>query len=202
MPALGITGGVATGKSRFSIALRRHLPAEFFDADQCAHDVLAQDADVQQAVAAAFGADILGQDGRPDRVRLRKIVFANPPKRRQLEQILHPIIRERWMVQAGHAARSDNWFCADIPLLYETNAQSQFAAVIVVACAPATQRARLLEQRQLSAEIAENIISSQLDLATKIAQADYLIWNDSTDTCLDRQARLLAGTLQRRFHHG
>jgi dephospho-CoA kinase len=104
--------------------------------------------------------------------------------------------------QAGSAARSNRWFCADIPLLYETDAQKHFAAVIVVACSPATQRARLREKRQIPTEIAENIIASQFDLATKAAQADYLIWNDSSDSCLDRQARLLAGALQRRFLHG
>ncbi|MDR3402700.1 MAG: dephospho-CoA kinase [Chthoniobacter sp.] len=202
MPALGITGGVATGKSSFSAALLRYLPADIFDADRCAHDLLAEDDGVQKAVVAAFGADVIGQDGRPDRARLRKIVFANSARRRQLEQILHPIIRDRWMGLAGDAARSDHWFCADIPLLYETNAQSHFAAVIVVACAPDTQRARLREQRQLPNEIAENIIASQFDLATKVAQADYLIWNDSTASCLDRQARLLAGALQLRFPHG
>jgi len=202
VPALGITGGVATGKSSFSKALLRYLPADIFDADRCAHDLLADDAGVQKAIVATFGADAIGQEGRPNRARLREIVFANPDKRRQLEQILHPIIRDRWMGMAGEAARSDHWFCADIPLLYETNAQSHFAAVIVVACAPATQRARLREQRQLPNEIAENIIASQFDLATKVAQADYLIWNDSTDSCLDRQAGLLAGALQRRFSHG
>jgi dephospho-CoA kinase len=106
------------------------------------------------------------------------------------------------MEQAGNAARSDLWFCADIPLLYETNAQSQFAAVVVVACAPATQRARLRDHRQLPTDIAENIIASQLDLTTKVAQADYLIWNDSSESGLDRQSRLLAGALQRRFQHG
>ena len=78
MPALGITGGVATGKSSFSAALRRYLPAEFFDADRCAHDLLAEDAGVQKAVAAAFGADAFGPDGTPDRARLREMVFANP----------------------------------------------------------------------------------------------------------------------------
>jgi len=104
------------------------------------------------------------------------------------------------MEEAENAARSDHWFCADIPLLYETNAQSHFAAVIVVACSPVTQRARLRDQRQLPNDIAENIIASQLDLTTKVAQADYLIWNDSSESCLDRQSRLLAGTLQRRFH--
>jgi dephospho-CoA kinase len=199
VPALGITGGVATGKSTFSAALRRHLAMEFFDADRCAHELLEADVGVHQAVQEAFGAEVLGPAGRPSRARLREIVFANPAKRRQLEQILHPIIRDRWLEQAAQAARSDHWFCADIPLLYETHAQSRFAAVIVVACTPATQRARLQDHRQLPTEIAENIISSQFDLAAKIAQADYLIWNDSTDTCLDRQAGLLAGALRRRF---
>ncbi|MEI9894888.1 MAG: dephospho-CoA kinase [Chthoniobacter sp.] len=80
--------------------------------------------------------DVIDQDGRPDRARLRKIVFANPARRRQLEQILHPIIRDRWMGLAGDAARSDHWFCADIPCSTRPNAQSHFAAVIVVACAP------------------------------------------------------------------
>lgn len=202
MPALGITGGVATGKSSFSALLRRHLLAEFFDADRAVHELLAGDIGVQKAVTDAFGREVVGPDGRPDRIRLREIVFANPQKRRQLEGILHPIIRDRWMEQAGSAAHSDRWFCADIPLLYETNAQSHFAAVVVVACSPVTQRARLREKRQLSTEIAENIIASQFDLATKAAQADYLIWNDSTESCLDRQARSLAGALQRRFAHG
>ncbi|MEZ0259064.1 MAG: dephospho-CoA kinase [Chthoniobacter sp.] len=202
MPALGITGGVATGKSSFSLALRRHLLAGFFDADRSVHELLSGDVAVQKAVVDAFGPDIIGADGNPDRLRLREIVFANPTKRRQLEGILHPIIRDRWMEQAGNAARSDRWFCADIPLLYETNAQSHFAAVVVVACSPATQRTRLREQRQLSNEIAENIIASQFDLTTKVAQADYLIWNDSSESCLDRQARSLAGALQRRFVRG
>jgi len=202
VPALGITGGVATGKSNFSALLRRHLLSEFFDADRAAHELLAGDPGVQKAVADAFGSEVIGPDGQPDRIRLREIVFANPIKRRQLESILHPIIRDRWMEQAGSAARSDRWFCADIPLLYETNAQSHFAAVVVVACSPATQRARLREKRKLSNEIAENIIASQFDLATKAAKADYLIWNDSTESCLDRQARSLAGALQRRFLHG
>jgi len=173
-----------------------------FDADQCAHDLLAQDTGIQKAVLAAFGDEPFDRDGRPNRTRLREIVFSDPAKRRELEQILHPAIRARWIEQAQDAASNDHWFCADIPLLYETNAQSHFAAVIVVACSPATQRARLLEQRHLSTDLAEKIVTAQFDLAAKIAQADYLIWNDSTASGLDRQAQLLAGALQQRFSHG
>jgi dephospho-CoA kinase len=202
VPALGITGGVATGKSVFAAVLCRYLSAKLFDADQCAHDLLAQDPGIQKAILAAFGDETFDRDGRPNRARLREIVFADGAKRRELEQILHPAIRARWMGQAQDAARDDCWFCADIPLLYETNAQSHFTAVIVVACTPETQRARLLEQRHLSTDLASQIVTAQFDLATKIAQADYLIWTDSTASSLDRQARLLAGSLQHRFPHG
>jgi dephospho-CoA kinase len=197
VPALGITGGIGTGKSAFSAALRRHLPMEIFDADRCGHELLAGDATVHGEVAAAFGTQVFGADGKPDRARLREIVFTDPVKRRTLEQILHPAIRARWMQLAQDAARGDHWFGADIPLLYETNAQSHFNAIVVVACSPATQRARLLQLRNLSTETAEKIISTQFDLPTKIAQADYLIWNDSSLSSLDRQACLLAGALQR-----
>jgi dephospho-CoA kinase len=199
VPALGITGGIATGKSTFSEAFCRHLSAELFDADQCSRDLLANDATVRTAVQEAFGPRAFGPTGQPDRVWLREAVFADASKRRQLEQILHPAIRTAWVIRAADAAATGKWLCVDIPLLYETGAQSQFAAVIVVACSAATQRARLLEKRQLSATIADQILAAQLDLATKIAQADHLIWNDSSNSCLDRQARLLAGALRQRF---
>jgi dephospho-CoA kinase len=197
VPALGITGGIGTGKSAFSAALRQYLPMEIFDADRCGHELLAEDPNVQREVAAAFGGQVFDANGKPDRARLREIVFTDAVKRRTLEQILHPAIRARWTEMAQDAARGDHWFGADIPLLYETNAQSYFNAIVVVACSPATQRTRLLQLRHLANETDEKIISTQFDLATKIAQADYLIWNDSSLSSLDRQARFLAGALQR-----
>jgi dephospho-CoA kinase len=202
VPALGITGGVATGKSIFTARLVQCLSAVPFDADQCAHELLAHDADVRRAVLATFGENAFDHDGKPDRAHLRETVFANSSKRRELERILHPAIRARWIELAKHAAGSDRWFCADIPLLYETNAETHFAAVIVVACSPATQRARLLEKRHLSTDLAEKIIAAQFDLTAKITRSDYLIWNDSSATSLDRQTRLLVAALQQRFHHG
>jgi dephospho-CoA kinase len=198
VPALGITGGIATGKSTFVASLRRYLSAELFDADQCAHDLLAHDDAVQTAVRTVFGSEIFDREGRPDRAVLRQLVFDDPAKRRELEHILHPAIRDRWMALARNAAGSSHWLCVDIPLLYETGAARHFDAVIVVACAPTTQRARLQHQRHLPEDLAEKILAAQLDLATKIAQADHLIWNDSTPSCLDRQAGLLACWLQQR----
>lgn len=200
MPAIGITGGIATGKSIFSEALCRHLPAELFDADRCSHDLLAQDPDVREAILSAFGRRAFDTTGRAARAWLREVVFADAAKRRVLEQILHPAIRARWVARAEIASGNDRWFCVDIPLLYETRAQSYFGAVVVVACSAATQRSRLLQKRHLTSDLSEQIIAAQLDLAGKIRQADHLIWNDSSTSCLDRQARLLAGYLRQR--HG
>jgi dephospho-CoA kinase len=200
VPALGITGGIATGKSTFVGDLRRHLPAAFFDSDQCAHELLAHDASVHRAVRTAFGAGVFNADGQPDRAVLRQLVFADPAKRRELESILHPIIRQRWTALVREAKESGSWLFVDIPLLFETKAEDHFAAVIVVACTSATQRHRLQQQRRLTEELAEKILASQLALSTKIAQADHLIWNDSSPSCLDRQAGLLARWLRQRYH--
>ena len=197
MPVLGVTGGVATGKSSFTGLLLRHLPAELFDADQSAHDLLAHDTTIRQAVVETFGAAICHTAGNPDRAKLRALIFDDEAKRRQLERILHPAIRARWIARAAETGRTGGWFVVDIPLLFEAQAETHFDRIIVVACSPRTQRRRLAEQRGLSSGLAEKIITSQLDLATKINHAHHVIWNDSTLSCLERQARLLAGWLDR-----
>ena len=197
MPVLGVTGGIATGKSSFTGLLLRHLPAELFDADQAAHELLAHDAAIRKAIVEAFGDAICDAEGNPDRTRLRALVFDDESKRRQLERILHPAIRARWTARAAQIALEGGWFVVDIPLLFETQAEASFHRIAVIACSPATQRRRLAEQRGLSAALAEKIITSQLDLATKINHAHHVIWNDSTLPCLERQARLLAACLRR-----
>lgn len=199
MPVLGITGGIATGKSSFVRALRESRlldPALFFDADETAHSLLAGDPAVMEAVTAYFGPSILDEHGRPERSRLRAVVFAEPAARRKLEEILHPAIRARWLRLAAEYRERKDWLFVDIPLLYETEAQGEFARVVVIACSPATQRRRLREDRKLDPGLIENIISAQLDLHVKVAQAQHVVWNDSTPACLARQAHLLAEHLR------
>ena len=199
MPVLGVTGGIATGKSSFTGLFLRDFPAARFDADQTAHELLAGETAVRKAVVETFGETVCDVMGKPDRVKLRTLVFEDESKRQQLERILHPAIRARWVARAAEIAREGGWFVVDIPLLFETQAEAYFDRIVVVACAPATQRRRLAEQRGLNSALAEKIITSQLDLATKINQAHHVIWNDSTLPCLERQARLLAACLTRSF---
>jgi dephospho-CoA kinase len=200
MPAVGITGGVATGKSTFVRALLRHVPGELFDADRAARELLEHDPVVRGQVCEAFGDSMLLPDGAFDRARLRAEVFADEAKRRLLEAILHPAIRQKWTADAAKHVGSASWYFVDIPLLFETGAESCFERVIVVGCSPATQRARLREQRGLDDRLAEQIIGAQLHLEQKILKADHLIWNDSTTECLEGQTALFAGWLRQR--HG
>ena len=197
MPVIGLTGGVATGKSTFTPLLLRELPMEHFDSDQHVHDLLRADDSVRDATIAAFGPGICDASGRPDRKKLRDIVFGNDSLRKQLENILHPAVRARWTSLAGNATVPGRWLLVDIPLLYETGATGQFDRVIVVACHPETQLSRLTEHRKLEPETARRILRAQLALAEKIRQADHVIWNDSTVSNLDGQSRLLADLLRR-----
>jgi len=195
VPSLGITGGIATGKSSFTRSLLRCLPATLFDADRCAHELLSADAEVRHAVRAEFGAQSYGAEGNPNRAYLRDLVFSNAGRRKQLEAILHPVIRSRWMALASEANAGNAWLFVDIPLLFESGVESRFDHIAVVACPPNSQLRRLIDVRGLTSDLAEMMISTQIDLRTKMSKADHLIWNDSSLSCLDQQAALLAGWL-------
>ncbi|MGB8170620.1 MAG: dephospho-CoA kinase [Chthoniobacteraceae bacterium] len=199
MPVIGITGGVATGKSTFTQALLRRRPAELFDADQSVHALLEGDAEVRLAVGEAFGEAIYNAEGKPNRSRLRELVFSDEQSRKRLEEILHPAIRARWTSLAERVRQSNAWLFVDIPLLYETGAESHCDRVVVVACSPRTQRRRLAENRGLDSTTAQGVLSAQLELETKIKRADHLIWNDSTVSALERQVDLLAAWLNQSY---
>ena len=199
MPLIGITGGIAPGKSTFARSLLTCLPAELFDADVAARELLDGDPTVRLAVEKSFGLGFYDSEGRPDRARLRELVFSDDLHRRRLEEILHPPIRARWLALAGRTMTGGGWMFVDLPLLYETGAENQFDRVMVVACSPATQCRRLVAERGLDTEIAVKIMAAQLDLQTKINRADHVIWTDSTTTCLNGQAELAAAWLRHRY---
>jgi dephospho-CoA kinase len=197
MPAIGITGGIATGKSAFSEALRVLLPrATFFDADSAARDLTDGDAEVRRLIEEAFGPDIYSAEGHLNRAALRTIVFADPGKKQALEQILHPRIRRQWAVQAESRRESTELFLADIPLLYETGGETLCDRVVVVACSQHIQLQRLMARSSLSQEAAEQIIAAQMPLAEKIARADHVVWNNGPREVLQAQAEMLAGSWQ------
>jgi dephospho-CoA kinase len=200
VPVIGLTGGVATGKSTFARGLLAEMPMmELFDSDRCVHDLLSADDAVRDAILAEFGPSALGSGGRPDRVKIREIVFADESRRRHLEAILHPVVRSRWQSLARDARATGGWLLVDIPLLYETHAQIEFDRIVVVATPPKTQLQRMIHERGLAPGVATKIISAQLEIGAKAQLADHVIWNDSTVQNLDGQTRLFAAWLRRRF---
>jgi dephospho-CoA kinase len=191
MPAIGITGGISTGKSTFSDCLREIVPsAKYFNADQAAHS-LVELPEVKQQILGEFGKEVFSSIGDLNRARLRAIVFVNATKRRALEQILHPRIRRQWMAEAKKHHNSPEFFFADIPLLYETGGEKWCERVVVVACSRKVQLDRLSKRTPLKSSEAEQILNAQMALDEKIRRADHVVWNNGDRRTLMEQARKL-----------
>src|SRR5437764_15380686 len=196
MPAIGITGGISTGKSTFVECLREILPVgTFLDANEAAHALLNRP-EVQKQIRREFGAKVFSSAGDLNRTKLRAIVFADATKKRALEQILHPRIRRQWRTEAKRHRNSPNLFFADIPLLYETGGESLCDRVVVVACSQKVQLARLKKRLSITATEARKMIESQVSLKEKMRRADHVIWNNGDREVLIEQARFLVALWQ------
>jgi dephospho-CoA kinase len=136
MPAIGITGGVASGKSTVTACLAELLPAPAFDADACAREMLQNDDAVQREVREAFGPEVFAASGLIDRPALRTRVFSEAADRASLEAILHPRVRAAWQgwVREQLQKSPGAVLLVEIPLLYETGAVSLLAAVGTCRC--------------------------------------------------------------------
>ena len=192
MPAIGITGGISTGKTSFAECLRELLPAaQFFDADRAARELGDNDPEVRGLIEKEFGTQVYSESGNLNREAVRAIVFVDADKKRALEQILHPRIRGQWSLEAERHRNSDQLFFADIPLLYETGGETLCDRVVVVACSARVQFERLKARMGLDEAHAKRMIDAQMPLTAKIARADHVVWNNGGRDELKEQARLL-----------
>lgn len=175
---MGLTGGIATGKSTVSAMLSAR-GALLIDADIIAREIMEPGHAVLGQVVKAFGRDILQQDGQLDRKKLGSIVFGDDAARAQLNQITHPAIRnEISSRQAAYQAQfSRKLIVSDIPLLYEIGLQDMFDAVMVVYVPRDIQLRRLMERDTLSQEEAMKRLNAQMDIELKKERADILIDN-------------------------
>jgi dephospho-CoA kinase len=191
VPAIGITGGISTGKSTFRQCLRDIVPtARFFDADQAAHDLVGLE-EVKQELVNEFGSGIFSPEGDLNRAALRAIIFEDVAKKEALEKILHPRIRQQWRTEADKHRTSPEFFFADIPLLYETGGETLCDRVVVVACSPDIQLANLMRRMEIERDAAEAMIKSQMSLDEKIKRADHVVWNNGDRSVLADQATSL-----------
>ena len=172
---VGLTGGVASGKSTVSRMLAE-LGAVVVDADLLARDVVARGTDGLAEVVAAFGPQVLTVDGDLDRPALGALVFADAEQRRRLEAIIHPRVRAR-AAEIEAAAPPGSVVVHDIPLLVETGQAAAFDALVVVDVPAAVQVERMAGLRNMTQEDARARIAAQASREERLAVATHVIDN-------------------------
>lgn len=182
---VGLTGGIASGKSTVSSILRE-LGAVVIDADQIAREVVAQGTPGLAAVVEAFGPEMLTPEGDLDRPRMGALVFADEAARRRLEGIVHPLVFERY-AELETAAPADAIVVHDIPLLVESGRAAEFDAVIVVDAPEEVQVERMVRDRGWTEEDGRARIAAQATREQRRAVATYLIENTGTHEDLRRK---------------
>jgi len=195
MQKIGLTGGIATGKSYVADALRRNgIP--ILDADAMAHGVMAGGTEASAAIAARFGGEILCPDGSVDRAKLGPIVFADSGARRDLEAIVHPAVRRATAagLRAFELLGHDTVVIA-VPLLFETGHTDDYDRIVVTACAPERQIERLVA-RGLTDAAARQRMAAQLPTEEKSARADFVVNTDGSFEETDRQVAVLLDAIK------
>ncbi|GAB6926619.1 dephospho-CoA kinase [Paenibacillus sp. JCM 10914] len=181
---IGLTGGIATGKSTVSSMLAKK-GALLVDADAIAREVMLPGHPVLAEVTAHFGQDVLLEDGTLNRKKLGEIIFHQPDQRQVLNEITHPAIRREIEERMARyeAQHPQRLVVADIPLLLESRAQYPYLEQIVVVYVPReVQIGRLMERDALTRDAAEARVASQMDIEEKKQMADCVIDNSGTLT--------------------
>ncbi|MDR1832934.1 MAG: dephospho-CoA kinase [Fusobacteriaceae bacterium] len=178
---LGLTGGIASGKSTVS-GIFREAGLAVYDADAIAREVSETPAVIEE-LTATFGAGILSPAGDLDRAALKTLVFSDKARLARLNAVIHPRVIARFEAIKA-AASPEDWTVFDIPLLFEAGLERLCDKVLVVWSGKETQMARLMARDGIDAGLAEAIIDAQAPLSEKLARADLAVNNDGTPEAL------------------
>lgn len=179
MLLVGLTGGIASGKSTVAARLAEH-GMELVDADAIAREQLRPGTAVSQRVAEHFGPGVLDADGAVDRAALGRIVFADPERRAELNERTHPPVMAEIAARLAALQSFDGVVVVDVPLLVEAGVDRGYEAIVVVATRPGTQLDRLVRLRGMPSRDAEARVAAQAPPEAKLARATHVIWNEGT----------------------
>ncbi len=187
---VGLTGGIATGKSTVS-AMFAHLGAKVIDADLLAREVVMPGQPALAEIVRTFGPEVLDADGRLDRKRLGAIVFSDSARRKRLEEITHPAIyaRQQRILSVYEEEATEGVVLWDAALLVESGGYKKMDRLVVVLTDPATERARLMARDGMSEDEARGRMATQMPVPDKAALADYVIDNSGSRPETERQVR-------------
>jgi dephospho-CoA kinase len=197
MKVCGLTGGVGMGKSTAAGFFLKQ-GARVVDTDEIARQLVQPGQPALAEIQNQFGRGVIAAGGELRRDELARIVFTDDLARKKLENILHPLIRERWLTQI-EKWRQENCPVAMvvIPLLFETQAETSFEKIICVACSSASQQERLANRGWNSGQIQQRI-AAQLPVEQKIARSDFVIWTEGSPTAHASQVARIFQTLEER----
>lgn len=192
MAVIGLTGGIASGKSTVARMLAVE-GAEIIDADLLARQAVQPGRPAYAAVVSAFGPQVVGEDGQLDRQRLGALVFADDGRRKQLEGLIHPYVREETEKQRAAIARRrpNALIVLDVPLLFESGMDRGMTEIVVVYVPFDIQLERLMGREGMSEGDARARIAAQLDLEIKRQRATRVIDNGGTFEATRREVRAL-----------
>ncbi len=182
---IGLTGGIATGKTTVANYLASAYNLPILDADIYARDAVSVGSPILDAIAQRYGAQILLADGSLNRQRLGEIIFERQDERNKIEELIHPYVGDRF--QEAIAQSSSQTLVLVIPLLFEAKMTHLVTEIWVVCCSESQQLQRLIQRNHLSQEQAKARINSQLSLAEKASRADVVLDNSYTLETLLKQ---------------
>jgi dephospho-CoA kinase len=192
---IGVTGGIASGKSTVMQLLARH-GFHTISSDDLAHRCLMPGHPSYKRIVKRYGSGILSRKRHIDRFRLGQIVFSQPGERQWLERQTHPYVIE---VLKAFTKKHRGLIALDIPLLFEKRLERLADRTLVVACAQSDQIKRLKRRNGLTLQQAKQRIRAQLPLAVKCRRADYVLNNSGSSTALSRQVGRLVDQLKNEY---
>lgn len=194
---LGLTGGIATGKSTVSGMLRRAgIPV--FCADEIAHAVTAPGTPAARKIVRVFGKTALAPSGGLDRKNIADVVFHDMKKRKILESIVHPAVRKEMLRLARQElVKKTPWVVLDVPLLFEADFDKYCDATVCVTSSQNFQLARLCGLRNMGRRDALARVKAQMPLKEKAERADFVLENNETKAALRSQVLALLAKLRR-----
>lgn len=177
---IGLTGSIASGKSTVSKMLEeKGYP--IIDADRVARQVVEPGSETLKKIGDLFGEEVIKPDGTMDREKVGALIFSDPARRKQLNDIIHPAIRGEMLRQrSDYLAQGYRTIIMDIPLLFESKLQHFVDKILVVSVTEENQLTRLMERNGLNDKDAKARISSQLPMSVKEEGADAVIYNNGT----------------------
>ena len=190
---VGLTGGIGSGKTTIA-NLFHDLGVQSVDADLVAREVVMPGEPALASIVQHFGADVLQHDGQLDRAALRARIFANKAEKQWLNQLLHPLIRQRMLQQL--AACTSDYALLIAPLLLENNLQIYADRVLVVDVPEELQLSRTMQRDQVPAEQVQNILNSQISRPERLRLADDVVLNTVPIFALQSQIQQLHSRYQ------